>query len=399
MTQSMRHNNPTVQTGLSRLVSDFTHTLKGSRLGVLCHPASVNENYQHIVPLLKAQKNLDLRAIFSPQHGYAGEKQDNMVESPHYTDPISGLPVYSLYSETRKPSPDMLKDIDVMLIDLQDVGTRVYTFIYTMALTMEVCGLNDVKVVVLDRPNPIGGSLVEGNLLDIKFKSFVGLYPIPMRHGMTLGELATLFNEEYSARCELEVIEMASYKRSMWFDDTGLPWVLPSPNMPTLDTASVYPGMVLFEGTMVSEGRGSTRPFEIIGSPYINAAELVDMLDTYKLPGIHFRALSFEPTFHKYATELCGGVQLHVTDRNTFKPYLTGLAVIQALRSLYPENFEWKSPPYEYEYEKLPIDLLIGDENIRKMLDEVPDIYYIENSWMDGLRDFQALRARYLRYP
>ncbi|MDH5682436.1 MAG: DUF1343 domain-containing protein, partial [Spirochaetota bacterium] len=349
----MRHKNPTVQTGLSRLYSDYTHTLKRSRVGILCHPASVNEKYQHIVPILQSHRDIDLRAIFSPQHGYAGEKQDNMVESSHFVDPMSGLPVYSLYSETRKPSPDMLKDIDIMLIDLQDVGTRVYTFIYTMALAMEACGLNGVKVVVLDRPNPIGGTLVEGNLLDTRYKSFVGLYPIPMRHGMTVGELATLFNEEYSAGCELEVIEMTSYRRSMWFDETGLPWVLPSPNMPTLDTASVYPGMVLFEGTMVSEGRGSTRPFEIIGSPYIKPGELVDMLDTYELPGILFRELCFEPTFHKFAGEVCGGVQLHVTNRDCFKPYLTGLAVIQSLRRLYPDNFEWKSPPYEYEYEKL----------------------------------------------
>ncbi len=385
------------QTGLNRLINEKLSTLKGNRVGVLCHPASVNEKYEHIIDLL-LHHSVNLTTIFSPQHGFTGEKQDNMIESAHGVDSKSQLPVYSLYSETRTPTEEMLKDVDLLIIDLQDVGTRVYTFIYTMALTMEACKRFNKKAIVLDRPNPIDANTVEGNILDTEFKSFVGLYPIPMRHGMTVGELAILFNEEYKIGCDLEVIEMDSYKRDMYFEDTQLPWVLPSPNMPTVDTALIYPGMVLLEGTQVSEGRGTSRPFEIIGALYIDPYQLVDYLHSYRLPGVHFRPLFFEPTFHKFKGENCGGIQIHVTDRRVFKPYLTGLSIVQGIKTLYPQDFSWKQPPYEYEYKKLPMDLLIGDQNIRKSLDTSQDIYYIEDSWMDGLKVFLDARSKYLIY-
>ncbi|MDH4130083.1 MAG: DUF1343 domain-containing protein [Spirochaetota bacterium] len=387
------------QTGLNRLLTDKLSSIKGYKLGVLCHPASVNENYQHIIELLYQNKDLKLTTILAPQHGFMGDKQDNMIESNHLTDPLTNLPVYSLYSETRMPTREMLKDIDILIIDLQDVGTRVYTFIYTMAFCLEACKKYGKKVIVLDRPNPINASTVEGNILDLEFKSFVGQYPIPMRHGMTIAELALLFNSEYNIFCELEIIAMTNYKRPMWFDDTCLPWVYPSPNMPTLDTATVYPGGVLFEGTLLSEGRGTTKPFEIIGSPYINSQQLIEEINLYKLAGVYFRPIYFEPCFHKFSGKLCAGIQIHVIDRNIFKPYLTGLAIIKAIIKLYPNNFEWKQAPYEYEYIKLPIDLLIGNQNIRKKLHNNTDLYYIESSWLNNLNDFLNIRNKYLLYP
>ncbi len=372
--------------------------VEGKRVGVLCHPASIDNDYNHIVNLLYDKKKIDLRAIFSPQHGYKGDKQDNMIESPHITDPVSHCPIYSLYSETRKPTPEMLSNIDILIIDLQDIGTRVYTFIYTMALAMEACQNKGIQVIVLDRPNPINSSTVEGNILDTEFKSFVGLYPIPMRHGMTIAELAWMFNEEYNIACDLKIVEMSNYNRNMWFDDTDLPWVLPSPNMPTLDTATVYPGAVIFEGTLVSEGRGTTKPFEILGSSYIEPHKLVNELNSLGLNGVFFRPIYFEPTFHKYAKETCGGIQIHVTDRSIFKPYLTGLGILKTIRKLYPKDFEWKQPPYEYEYKKLPIDLLIGNQNIRKYLDTIDDIYYIEREYQNELNQFLDIRKKYLLY-
>ncbi len=388
-----------VKTGLSNLLHNKINLLKGCKVGVLCHPASVSDKYQHIVDLLCHHNEVNLSTILSPQHGFRGEKQDNMIESSHETDLITKLPVYSLYSETRTPTKEMLNNIDILIIDLQDVGTRVYTFIYTMALCLKACQQYQKKVIILDRPNPINALDIEGNLLDSQFQSFVGLYPIPMRHGMTIGELGLLFNQEFNINCNLEVIKMTDYNRGMWYDETGLPWIYPSPNMPTLDTAVVYPGLVLFEGTGVSEGRGTTKPFELVGAPYIVPNELKEKLDSYGLPGVYFRPIYFEPTFHKFQGESCGGVQLHVTNRGIFKPYITGLAIIQALQHLYSDTFQWKQPPYEYEYEKLPIDLLIGDQNIRLKLKTDQSIKHIEDGWLDDLNQFSRTRNEYFIYP
>ena len=387
-----------VKTGLERILTEKINLIQGKRVGVLCHPASINRDYQHIVHLFHQAKHINLTTIFSPQHGFLGEKQDNMIESSHIEEPITKVPIYSLYSETRTPTIEMLKNIDTLVIDLQDVGTRVYTFIYTMANCMKACREQNIEVIVLDRPNPINGFNVEGNLLNPSFQSFVGLYPIPIRHGMTIGELAHLFNHEYHIGCQLSVVEMNNYQREMWFDETLLPWVYPSPNMPTLDTATLYPGMVLFEGTIVSEGRGTTKPFELIGAPYINPYKLKEELDTFKLPGLLFRPIYFEPTFHKHSGNPCGGVQIHVTHRKSFKPYLTGITLLGVIKSLYPNNFEWKQPPYEYEYIKLPIDLLIGNQEIRKKLDSKKELYYIESSWENELKEFLAVRKNYLIY-
>lgn len=298
-------NQPAVRTGLQRLVEGDAAHLKGAAAGLIVHPASVTAD---LVPATDAllQAGFDVRALFGPQHGALGEKQDNMIESDHFTDPRTGLPVHSLYGEVRKPTPGMLEGLDVVLFDLQDVGVRVYTFVWTMALAMEACAEAGVKFVVLDRPNPIGGT-VEGPLLREGFESFVGLHPIPLRHGLTCGELARWLKSEQGIACELEVVECLGWHPDMTWPETGLPYVLPSPNLPTPDSCIVYPGMVLAEGTNLSEGRGTTKPFELFGAPYLEPFELVEGLDAHDLPGVRFRPCHFEPTFQKHAGEVCGG--------------------------------------------------------------------------------------------
>jgi uncharacterized protein YbbC (DUF1343 family) len=283
-----------------------------------------------------------------------------MVEWKSYEHPRLRIPVYSLYAEHREPTTEMLQDIDVLLVDLQDVGARYYTFIWSMYLCMRACEQNGVAVVVLDRPNPINGVMTEGPSLNADYKSFVGLHVVPVRHGKTIGQLAQQFREEAFPKCRLAILPMKNWKREMWFDQTGLPWVMPSPNMPTLDTATVYPGLCLFEGTNISEGRGTTRPFEIFGAPFIDPERLCSELNNLKLSGVFFRENYFQPTFHKFAGELCGGAQLHVTDREIFQPFATGVQIIKLIRKIYHEQFQWKQPPYEYEWKRLPIEILIG---------------------------------------
>jgi uncharacterized protein YbbC (DUF1343 family) len=321
-----------------------------------------------------------------------------MIEWRSFVDSRTGLPAYSLYSETRKPTPEMLSEVDVLVFDIQDVGTRVYTFIYTMALAMEAARDEGKRFIVLDRPNPIGGLQMEGALLDRRFRSFVGMFPIPMRHGLTIGELALLFNREFGIGCNLEVVRMSGWQRRMYFDETGLPWIMPSPNIPTLDTAIVYPGAVIFEGTQNSEGRGTTRPFEILGAPYIEPHRLVEHLDRHRLPGVVFRSLYFEPTFHKFAGERCGGLQLHVTSRVDFKPHLTAVAIIKSIRDLWPDEFEWKQPPYEYEHEKLPFDVICGGSRLRDQIESGMPIAEIEASWKADVDKFASQRSAVLLY-
>ena len=345
-----------VKTGLEILLDSKLELLDGERVGLIVNPASVNSRFEHAADLFHQRSQINLSALFGPQHGIRGETQDNMIEWQTFRDSRTGLPAYSLYGEARKPTPGMLGDVDVLIFDIQDVGTRVYTFIYTMALAMEAARECGKRFIVLDRPNPIGGVQVEGNILETEFQSFVGMFPIPMRHGMTTAELALMFNREFGIGCELEVVKMEGWRRSMFYEDTRLPWVLPSPNMPTVDTAIVYPGSVMLEGTNLSEGRGTTRPFEIIGASFIEPDELIGELVKENPPGVVFRPLHFQPTFHKFAGELCGGIQLHVIDRNAFKPVITGVTIISAIRRLYPDGFAWKQPPYEYVYDKLPFD-------------------------------------------
>lgn len=387
-----------VKTGIEVLLGGNMDLVRDSRVGVVVHPASVLPDLRHTADVLLETSGCRLVSLFGPQHGARGEKQDNMIESDFYRDPDTGLPVHSLYSETRRPTREMMEGIDVLLFDLQDVGTRVYTFIHTMAYCMEACTEYEKKMVVLDRPNPIGGVHVEGNLLDPAYRSFVGLYPIPMRHGMTVGELALFLNSEFEIGCDLSVVKMEGWDRACWYDQTGLPWVQPSPNLPTLDSATVYPGMVLVEGTNLSEGRGTTRPFELVGAPFIDSRRYAARLNELKLPGVRFRPAWFQPTFQKWAGEMCGGVQIHVTDREAFEPYLAGIAVISAAHDLYPESFAWRTPPYEYENEKMPIEILCGGRGIPDMINNRTPVDQIRQSWEEDVASFLRRRSPYLLY-
>jgi uncharacterized protein YbbC (DUF1343 family) len=396
----MNHStqSQTVKTGLEVLLDSRIDLLDGQRVGLICHPASINSRFEQAADLFFDHRRIQLTALFGPQHGIRGETQDNMIEWQTFRDARTGLPAYSLYGVTRQPTPEMLSDVDVLVCDLQDVGTRVYTFIYTMALAMQAAREGGKRFIVLDRPNPISGLQAEGNLLEAAFASFVGMYPIPMRHGLTAAELALMFNRAFGIGCDLDVVEMQGWRRAMWFEETGLPWVMPSPNMPTVETAAVYPGMVMFEGTTVSEGRGTARPFETIGAPYIEPRRLLEQINVEELPGCTLRPLHFEPTFHKFKGELCGGLQLHVTDRRTFKPVMTGIAIIAAIRQLYPDRFAWKEPPYEYVYDKLPFDIINSSAGIREMIEAGRSPSDIEASWQAGLETFAARANPYRLY-
>jgi uncharacterized protein YbbC (DUF1343 family) len=372
--------------------------LDGRRVGVVCNPASVDGELTHIADRLAADPRTRLTAIFGPQHGFRSDVQENMIESGHGRDQARRVPVYSLYSETREPTADMLRDVDLLVIDLQDVGTRIYTYIYTMANCLVAARRHGVPVVVCDRPNPIGGEAVEGPMLERGFESFVGLYPLPMRHGMTIGELARLFNDEFGIGADLEVIPMEGWNRGMYFDATGVPWVLPSPNIPTLDSAIVYPGIVLFEGTNVSEGRGTTRPFELVGAPWVDAEPFAAGLNGLGLAGVRFRPAVIEPTFHKHAHTSCGGCQVHVLDRATFRPVETGVALLAAFRAGDPDRFRWRDPPYEYEHDKLPIDILAGSAGLREQLEAGTPAREIARSWEEPVSRFLRTRERFLLY-
>jgi uncharacterized protein YbbC (DUF1343 family) len=372
--------------------------LRGLRVGAVCNPASIDGEFRHIVDRLAAADDVTRAAVFGPQHGFRADLQDNMIESPHAEDARRRVPVYSLYSETREPTAEMLHGLDALVVDLQDVGTRVYTFIYTMANCLRAAARHGVKVLVCDRPNPIGGDAVEGPVLDPACASFVGQFAIPLRHGLTIGELARLFNDQFGIGAALEVVPMTGWRRSIYWDETALPWVLPSPNMPTLDTAIVYPGMVLFEGTQLSEGRGTTRPFEIVGAPWIDGDRLAESMNALALAGARFRPVVFEPTFQKHAREACGGCQVHVTDRRAFKPVLSAVALLAEFRRQAPGRFAWRQPPYEYEHEKMPIDILYGSDALRAQIEAGAPARTIAAGWDGELRRFEDLRARCLLY-
>uniref|UniRef100_A0A7C4AJB9 DUF1343 domain-containing protein n=1 Tax=Thermodesulfovibrio aggregans TaxID=86166 RepID=A0A7C4AJB9_9BACT len=387
-----------VSSGIDRFEKCLPKRFHGLKAGLLIHPASVNKKLIHTKDILLESKKIKVTAFFGPQHGIFGNTQDNMIEWEGFIDRATGLPVYSLYGKTRKPAPEMLNDIDVFIIDLQDVGTRYYTFIWTMALCMKACEERGISVIVLDRVNPIGGSLIEGPVLKNEFSSFVGLHPLPVRHGMTIGEIALYFKNKFYQNLDLKVISLKGWRRSQWFDHTGLLWVMPSPNMPTLETATVYPGMCLIEGTILSEGRGTTRPFEIFGAPFIEPEKLVRRFRDFKLKGVFFRPLYFTPTFNKFSGELCGGAQIHVTDREKFKPFKTTVAILLALRDLYPDINLWKNPPYEYEFKKLPFDILAGSDRLRKEIEQGKTLKDIESWWNSEVSAFEKIRNRYLLY-
>jgi uncharacterized protein YbbC (DUF1343 family) len=321
-----------------------------------------------------------------------------MIETPHAIDADTGVPVYSLYSETREPTEQMLEDVDVLVFDLQDVGCRIYTFIYTLANCMRAAEKFGKKVVVCDRPNPIGGVAVAGNVLEPEYASFVGQYPLPTRHGMTVCELAQMFKGEWGVGGEVEFVRMDGWARKLWMDETDAPWVLPSPNMPSVDSATVFPGTVHVEGTQVSEGRGTTRPFELIGAPYIDATRLAEELNSLSLEGVYFRACHFRPTFQKQAGQTCGGVQLHVLDREKFEPVISGVSVVKVIHDLYGDQFRWKDAPYEYVFDKNPFDVISGTDKLRRAIEGGDSVEKIEGSWAAGLRGFKQVREKYLLY-
>jgi uncharacterized protein YbbC (DUF1343 family) len=387
-----------VAPGIDRLLTTERSLIAGKRVGVVCNPASVDARFVHTADRIVEDPDVTLAALFGPQHGFRSDLQDNMIETPHGRDCRRKVPIFSLYSDTREPTPDMLRGIDVLVVDLQDVGTLVYTFVYTMANCMRAAARAGVPVVVCDRPNPIGGEAVEGSRLQAPWASFVGQFPIPMRHGMTIGELARLFNDAFGIGADVHVVPLDGWQRSMYLDETGLPWVIPSPNLPTLDSAIVYPGAVLFEGTLLSEGRGTTRPFELIGAPWIDGERLAEAMNARGLPGVHFRPAFFEPTFQKHAKRTCGGCQLHVLNRQAFTPVRTAVELIDAFRRMNPDRFEWRAPPYEYEHDKEPIDILYGSDALRRTLDADGNASDLVDAWPSDEEDFRRQRAPYLLY-
>jgi uncharacterized protein YbbC (DUF1343 family) len=371
--------------------------LKGRTIGLVANPASIDAQFRHVSERAEAG-GVRIGALFGPQHGFRSDLQENMIESPHDQDARRRVPVYSLYSETREPTAEMLNGLDALVIDLQDVGTRIYTYIYTMANCLIACRKHGVPAIVCDRPNPIDGISVEGPMLVPGFESFVGQYQIPMRHGMTIGELARLFNDHFGIGAKLEVVIMERWQRDQFFDTTGLPWVFPSPNIPTLDSAIVYPGTVLLEGTNVSEGRGTTKPFEIVGAPWIDPEAYAADLNGRGLAGVRFRPALFEPTFHKHATTPCGGCQIHVTDRRTFRAVECGVAVIDAARRASPDRFAWRDPPYEYEYRIPPIDILYGSAALREGLQQKQSVPELMRKAEAETQPFMELRKKFLLY-
>nr|WP_235439558.1 DUF1343 domain-containing protein [Exiguobacterium sp. JLM-2] len=363
--------------------------LKGKRVGLITNPTGINAKRTSIVDLFDQSDDFELTALYGPEHGVRGDAQAGSTVSS-YIDDVTGLPVYSLYGATKKPTAEMLQDVDVLVFDIQDVGTRYYTYIYTMAYAMEAAAENGIPFVVLDRPNPQGGLRVDGPVLDPNYSSFIGLYPIPLKHGMTVGELAQLFNTEYQIQAELEVVKMKGWKRSMMYEDTGLPFVMPSPNMPTTDTVNVYPATGLFEGTNLSEGRGTTKPFQLIGAPYIKAHEYANELNGLDLPGVAFRAASFTPTFSKHAGKLTHGVEVYVTDPARFESTRTGIAMIQTAHDMYPDEFEFLANDF--------ITKLTGNAYVKDMILEGAPLEDILTKIEDERDAFLPIRKEYLLY-
>ncbi len=361
---------------------------------MLCHQASVTGKLKSTVEEL-VRIGANIVCLFSPQHGFFAEKQANMVESSDTVHPLLKIPVYSLYGPRQSPTDDMLEKIEALIIDLQDVGTRVYTYPVTMGIFLEALSGRDIKVVVLDRPNPLGTAIVEGNIVEEDYKSFVGRYSIPMRHGLTIGEYAKFVVKEKKLDLDLEVVTLLQWRSHFYYSDTGLPWVFPSPNMPTFETAMVYPGMVLLEGTNVSEGRGTTLPFLIFGAPFINPYEMLKHIPAGYFEekfGVFLRPIFFEPKYDKWKDTICGGFQIHILEGEPIRPYQMGLELIRFLLMIYPEDFKWLNPPYEYETTRLPIDILIGSQRIRKALENQVDIDLLETEWSEELSSYLNLR-------
>jgi uncharacterized protein YbbC (DUF1343 family) len=383
-----------VRPGIDVLLEERVDLLEGKRIGLVTNHTGVTPSLEWSVDVLHGNSRVDLRSLFAPEHGIRGDAQDS-TRLNSYVDPRTGLMVFSLYGEHYKPTKDMMLDIDALVFDIQGVGARYCTYVATMNRCMEAAAEHEKEFILLDRPNPIDGITMEGNVLEESYGSFVGERPIPIRYAMTMGELAEMFNSEYGVGCELTVVRAKGWRRKMWHDETGLPWVSPSPNLPTLDSVTVYPGNCLFEGVNVSEGRGTTRPFETIGAPWIDGFKLRERLAEEDIPGVMFRALSFVPAFGKFAGETCGGIQLHVRDRREFRPVFTALKLLRTIMDLFPGRMEFRrGRDGGYVF-----DLLAGTAEIRQRLLEGVEPEDMEMGWRADLRDFEARRRKYLLYP
>ena len=387
-----------VQLGIDTLLSSDPPWLRKARVGLLANQASVDGTICHTRDRL-LQAGVRLTTLVAPQHGYFGELQANMIESDDAVDAELGIPIFSLYGKTRRPTPEMLARMDVLVIDLQDVGTRVYTFGTTLALCLEAARVAGTRLAVLDRPNPIGGHRIEGNVLDLDRRSFVGHFPIPMRHGLTMAEMARLYNDAFGIGAALEVWPLKGWHRSMMYRDTGLHWVPPSPNLPKPESTLVYPGQVILEGTNLSEGRGTTTPFELWGAPYLKVKRIVNHLTGAGFEGLALRPAHFQPTFDKWAGRGCNGFQIHLTDLDRYRPYATSLALVQTVIATHREDFSWTAPPYEYEFRHLPIEIILGRADLHQHLERGVPVADLERSWEPEIDEYRKLRAPYLLYP
>jgi uncharacterized protein YbbC (DUF1343 family) len=388
-----------VLTGLARLAREGNAALVDKRVGLICNPTSVDAELNHAIDILRG-KGVNLTALFGPEHGVRGDAQD-MIGVGDDKDPVTGLPVFSLYGHTEaslSPTPEMLDQVDIVIFDVQDVGSRYYTFVWTMVLAMRACAKAHKQFIVLDRPNPIGGVHVEGGAIQPGFESFVGLVSCPNRHGMTAGEIARWRHAAEGMDLELAVLAMRGWERDLYFEHTGLPWVLPSPNMPTIDTALVYPGMCLVEGTELSEGRGTTRPFEWSGAPWIDGHRLARDMEAMDLPGCKLRPVVFTPTFHKHAMKANGGVQIHVTNSDAFRPYRTGVAFLKACHDQAPDRFQWRAKAYEFVDQIPAIDLLCGTAAVREGIEAGASIDDLAARWPRDEGAFLDEREPYLLY-
>ncbi|MFA5902403.1 MAG: DUF1343 domain-containing protein [Desulfobacula sp.] len=386
-----------VITGLECLIEKPVDYLRKKRLGLLSNPASIHSQFRHAKDLIHTFFPGQIKAFFSPQHGFYAEKQDNMIESRHFMEPGLNIPVFSLYNDTRIPTKEMFDELDVLLIDIQDVGTRVYTFIYTISYCLETAKKYNKPVVILDRPNPIGGLQIEGNILSKDCSSFVGRFPIPMRHGLTVGEISQFFNQECGIEADLTIIPMKNWKRHMYWQDTGLPWVSPSPNLPTPQSCMVYPGQVIFEGTNISEGRGTALPFEQFGAPFIDIEKIKSEADKM-IKGAILRPVHFEPTSGKWQGQVCKGFQIHVTSKEEYNSYLSSLILMQLILKYHPHKFKFKEPPYEYEFERLPMDLILGSKILREKITGFEDLIQLSDRWKDELDQFKSVSRKYHLY-
>ncbi len=382
--------------GIDRLVSDDFRSLRGMKIGLLSMSSCCDSRLIPTISLLKGTKRIEIVALFAPEHGLHGALQDQIAVPDSTHD--AGIKIHSLYGRQRKPALAALENTDAIVIDLQDIGARYYTFLWSAMLMIRQAAKSDKIIIVLDRPNPLNGIDVQGPVLDANFASFVGLYSVPIRHGMTIGEICAMLSKTENLKADLRIVKMHGWRRSDYYDQTSLLWNMPSPNMPHFSTAMIYPGMCLIEGTNLSEGRGTTRPFEIFGAPWVDAQRLLRELNRKHIRGAAFRPVHFIPTFHKYRGELCAGLQIYVKDRRKFKPVTAGLEIIRTLYRLFPDSFRWRNPPYEYEKKKMPFDILIGNRWIREGIEQGVGIRTLQERWMPELKKYKMARKKYLLY-